>query len=79
MSPLLKHLATTLADKQSIDTILDQCGVQILDSVRWYDTNTLRSAKNVVWEVKYLSIRGLLVHHPLIHNLVRFEQNVILK
>lgn len=71
MSPLLKHLATKFADRQAIDTILDQCGVQVLDGVTWRDTQVVKNVQNVVWEVKYLSLRGLLVHHPLVHNLVR--------
>lgn len=71
MSPLLKELATKFADKQAMNTILDECGVQVLDGVVWRDTNVVKNAKNVVWEVKYLSMRGLLVHHPLIPQLVR--------
>jgi len=66
MSPLLKHLATTLADKQAVDVILAQ-PVQVLDSVVWRDV----SDGKAVWEVKYLHLRGLLIHHPLIYNLVR--------
>ena len=73
MRPLLKELAIRLADKEAIDTLLDQCCVQILDSVRWYDTSVLQNAKHVVWEVKYLSLRGLLVRHPLIPQLVRLK------
>lgn len=73
MSPLMKELATQLADKQARDVILDQCGVQVLDSVIWRDTLVLRSVSNVVWETKYLSMRGLLIHHPLIYNLVRLK------
>jgi len=77
MSPLLKHLATTLADKQAINTILDGCGVQVLDGVVWRDTNILRNCSSVVWEVKYLSMRGLLVHHPLVYNLVRMNEKAV--
>ena len=71
MTPLLKHLATTLADKQAVNTILDGCNIQVLEGVVWYDTTMLRNCSSVVWEVKYLHLRGLLVHHPLIYNLVR--------
>ena len=74
MSPLLKHLATTLADKQAVNTILDGCGVQVLDGIVWRDTTVLRNCSSVVWEVKYLKLRGLLVHHPLIYNLVRMSE-----
>lgn len=73
MSPLLKELAMRFADKQSTDVILDECGIQILDGVVWRNTNVLRTVNNVVWEVKYLSMRGLLCHHPMVHTLVRLK------
>ena len=74
VKPLLKHLATTLADKQAINTVLDGCTVQVLELVVWYDTNSIRNCTSVVWEVKYLKLRGLLVHHPLIYNSVRINE-----
>jgi len=74
MSPLLKELATRLADKQATDVILDLCNVQVLNGILWYDTQSVKNEKNVVWEAKYLSMRGLLVHHPLIYNLVRLNE-----
>lgn len=75
MKPLLQHLATRLADKQAINTILDGCAVQVLDSVVWYDTNVLRNCSSVVWEVKYLKMRLLLVHYPLMYNLVLLKEH----
>jgi len=69
MSPLLKELATRLADKQAADVILAQ-PVQVLDAVVWRNVED----GNAVWECKYLSLRGLLVHHPLIYNLVRLNE-----
>lgn len=68
MSPLLKELATRLADKQAVDVILAQ-PVQVLGGVIWRDV----SDGKAVWEDKYLRLRGKLIHHPLLPQLVRLR------
>lgn len=73
MSALLKHLAFKFADEKARETILDQCAVQVLNGDVWYDTQKLKNVPHVVWEVKYLHTRGLLCHHPMVHNLVRVK------
>lgn len=73
MKPLLRHLAFKFADDKAIEVIIDQCGIQVLDCVVWRDTTVLKNVPHVVWEVKYLHTRGLLCHHPMIHNLVRLK------
>jgi hypothetical protein len=73
MSPLLKHLSTTLADKQAVNTILDSCSPVVIEGVIWRNTDELRNCSSVIWEVKYLKMRGLLIHHPLIYTLVRLK------
>lgn len=73
VKPLLTHLALKFADKQASDTILDQCAVQVLEGVVWRDVNKVKNLPHVVWEVKYLRMRGLLKHHPLIPNLVHLR------
>jgi hypothetical protein len=75
MSPLLQHLAFKFADERAMDVILNECGIQVLDCVTWRDTNVLKTVPHVVWEVKYLHTRGLLCHHPMIHNLVRLRRD----
>ena len=60
-------------DKLAIATIKDGCISVLQDGVQWYDSEWLRNCNSVQWEVKYLRTRGLLVHHPLIHKLVRFQ------
>jgi len=73
MKPLLTHLALKFADERAIDVILNECGVQVLDSILWRDTRQLKTVKDVVWEVKYLKMRGRLMHHPLVWHLVRLK------
>ncbi len=75
MDALIKHLAFTFADKQATDTILEQCAAHVLEGVIWRDTQRLKTAQHVVWETKYLHTRGLLCHHPVLHNLVRRKGN----
>jgi len=75
VSALLQHLAHDLAEKQAVNTILDACAVEVVDGVLWRNTNVLSCCTSVVWEVKYLHMRGLLCHHPLVHNLVRLRRD----
>lgn len=69
-----KQISLTLADKQATDTILDCCEPVTLDGVVWRNTERLQNCASVLWEVKYLRLRGLLKHHPLIYNLVRLKE-----
>ena len=71
----MTSLIVKLADERAINVILDECGVQVLDSVIWRDTQKLKTVTDVLWEVKYLKMRGKLVYHPLIYNLVRLKGN----
>lgn len=66
----LQKLAQRLADKQAIDTILSQCGAVVIQGKVWRDTSRTLSDTAVHWEVKYLSMRGLLRHHRLRYELV---------
>lgn len=64
----------TREDKLAKDTIKDGCVSILHDGVQWYDTEWLLNCSSVAWEVKYLRLRGLLTHHPLIPKLVRFKE-----
>lgn len=61
-----------LEERVAKNTIQDGCISVLVDGVQWYDTEWLRHCNSVQYEVKYLSSRGVIVHHPLIHKLVRF-------
>lgn len=74
MSQLLRQLAFRFADDKATEVILSRCGIQVLDCIPWRDTNVVIGQSDVVWEVKYLQMRGLLCHHPMIHNLVRIRR-----
>lgn len=71
--PLLKHLATMLADRQAVTVILDECPAVVIGGIVWRDTMKPKTAKNVIWETKYLHLRGLLARHPTQTNLVKIR------
>lgn len=64
MRPLLKAIALRLADRQAVTTILDECPAVVENGVVWRDTMKPRNVVHVVWERKYLHMRGLLAEHP---------------
>lgn len=64
MNSLMYQIAFKLADKQAIDVILEECPVVIIGGVVWKDSTKPKSVPHVMWEVKYLHIRGLLCKHP---------------
>ena len=69
-----KTIRLKLADKQATSTILDSCEPVTLGGVVWRDVERLRNCSSVAWEIKYLRTRGLLEHHPMIHNLIRLKE-----
>lgn len=65
---------TSRDDRQAKQAIKDGCVCILQDGVPWYDTEWLINCESLAWEVKYLRMRGLLVHHPLIQKLVRMKE-----
>lgn len=63
----IRHL---LADKKAIDTIL-ALPAQVIDGVVWRNID----GDKVVWEVKYLRIRGLLCHNKQQPYLVKLKDH----
>ena len=64
MSALLSHLAFRLADRQAVSIILDECPAVVIGCIVWRDTMKPKSLPHVVWETKYLHMRGMLARHP---------------
>jgi hypothetical protein len=58
----MKKLEQELAERQSYEVIRN-CPKVLVDGREWYDTTNC----NVYWEVKYLRMRGHLMHHPKPH------------
>lgn len=73
MRPLLKHLALTLADRQAVSTIIDGCEPVVIGGIVWRDTTKLRNVSSVVWECKYLHMRGFLARHSELQHLVKIR------
>jgi len=73
VSPLLSHLAFRLADRQAVTTIIDECAVVVIQGTIWYDTSKLKTLPHVVWEAKYLHMRGMLARHPQTQQLVKLR------
>jgi len=61
-------------DVTAKDTIIASCEINIIDEVTWYDTEDLCLRSSLAWEIKYLRMRGLLIHHPMVPRLVRFKE-----
>lgn len=70
---LLSHLAQRLADRQAVTTIIDECAVEVLDCIIWRNTLKCKTAQHVVWECKYLQMRGMLARHPTRFELVKLR------
>lgn len=64
----LKEVEQRLAEKAAVDIIFSTCPVVLLDNERWRNTDWPEG--KVVWEVKYLKMRGRLKHHPAKPHLV---------
>jgi hypothetical protein len=73
MTPLMSHLAKRLADRQAVSTIIDECAVVVIQGTIWRDTEKLRTLPHVVWECKYLHMRGMLARHPQNQRLVKLR------
>ena len=64
----LKEVEQRLAETGAREKIISRCNQVLADGRTWYDTSW--RAEEVRWEVKYLRMRGKLMHHPERHNLV---------
>jgi hypothetical protein len=61
-------------DKVAKETIEKKCESNLIGGVEWYDTEVVGMCSTLAWEIKYLRMRGLLIHHPMVPRLVRFKE-----
>lgn len=73
MTDEMKMIMFLLADKQAKDTILNVCTPVQEGGYLWRDTTKLLNCLSVLWEVKYLRMRGLLAHHKDKPHLVKLK------
>lgn len=73
MDDEMRKIVYLLADKQARDTILNVCAVENEGGFLWRNTERLTNCLTVLWEVKYLRMRGLLAHHKEKPHLVKLK------
>lgn len=69
----MREITFLLADKQAKDTILNVCAVEVENGFIWRDSTKLSNCLSVLWEMKYLQMRGLLQHHTTRPHLIKLK------
>lgn len=69
----MKEAEQRLAETQARQVILMNCPPVIFEEEMYY--NIFWKEAEIQWEVKYLRMRGVLMHHPKRPNLVQFKQS----
>lgn len=69
----MREITFRLADQQAVNTIMDACYKVVVDGEIWYDVTRLRNCNSVMWEVKYLHMRGLLCYKSPFETLVKLK------